>query len=193
MTDDKKKTLGLILSERKILEEQFAETAGELVDNLEAQWANNSIELADKIDAYGFVYDEMKAGIDSLKAKENTLKTRIKAAIHRLEVEKERIKQRLHLYATESGGPLRGNEYSFHPYQSVNRSVDLSKVEDELLSYTLPRLTYSEWRYLVDNIKDQPALWSKVMNDKKVSCNVTDLPDGHPAIIASIKPSVRIT
>lgn len=194
-------TLGALIEQKQYLETQLEDVLT-YSEELEEVWKNNAIDIAKKVDAYGFVIDDIKRKSEYLTDKKRKL-SEIKT---RLDNEIERIKGRLYEHA--DGGKLEGNEYKFHPFMSKTNTVDINKVEQNLMSYTIGKLTYEEYS-LLDEIVNaafvitqeesdyEEAMVLSVLvqklKDAKGSCNVTDLPAGHIALVTELKPSVRIT
>ena len=193
--------------QRKLeLENIFEEQYGEITEELEKVWEDNQIELKAKIDSYGYAIQTLTQAIDMLKEKKKIRDERIKDAIKRLEINVEKMKQRLHHHS--NGEPLRGDEWSFHPYTSaVTKSIDTSKVEDEYISYVIPRLSQAEYDYLIEDVRMdiegakgnadyealtllQPLL-QKIIG-AEMDVKTSDLPKEHPALVKEYKSSVRI-
>ena len=178
-------TMNELITKNQFLEVQL-EDASTYTDELELVWENTQIELAKKVDAYGFVIDELKMRNDYLAEK----KRKLTAIKQQIEKDIERIKSRLYEHA--QGAKLEGNEYKFHPFMSESTTVDLTKVKGKHLSYTLPKLDYNEYDALLSLLGDT-SIGRKIEEEVKTSCNVTDLPPNHPALVKNFKPSVRIT
>jgi len=124
-----------------------ANNDGELTEVLEKMWEDNELELKQKIDSYGHVLDELNAELNKLKQLKQDKVARINNAIDRVEAEIEKIKSRLHYHCNEQ--PLRGNEYSFHPYvSSTTDHIEEDKVEKSYFRYSLPHLTHEEYMLL---------------------------------------------
>jgi len=193
--------------QRKLeLENIFEEQYGEITGELEEIWASTEIELKSKIDSYGYAMQTLQQAIDMLKEKKKVRDERIKEVVNRLQTNIDKMKARLHYYSR--GEPLRGDEFSFHPFVSaVTKSIDLDKVEDEYKSFLLPEISLGEHSYLIDNIQFdienarkegdyetlsalQPLL-QKLMG-AEVKVRTSDLPKEHPALIKELKSSVRI-
>lgn len=183
-------TLNAILTQKQYLEEQL-EDANTYTEQLETVWENTELELKKKVDAYGYVIDDILTHIEYLKTKKNKLNEIQK----KLELEIENIKTRLNYHCKEN--PLVGNEYKFYPYTSVTKTVNLDNINDEESiqygTYTLkiPAKDFTKIENLVHDHGDNLDLLNG-FNNAKYSCNVTDLPETHSAIIKKITPSVRI-
>ena len=194
-------TLTALIKQKQYLETQLEDVLT-YSEELEEVWKNNAIDIAKKVDAYGFVIDDIKRKSDYLAEKKRKL-TDIK---NRLDNEIEKIKGRLYEHANNA--KLEGNEYKFHPFISKTNTVDINKVEQNLMSYTIGKLTFEEYSALdeivnlafvnasEENSYEDAMILSVLvqkLKDAKGSCNVTDLPAGHSALITELKPSVRIT
>lgn len=174
-------TLTALIEQKQHLETQL-EDAFTYTEELEQAWQNTELDIARKVDAYGYVIDDLKNKLDFLADK----KRKITDIRQRLENEIERIKYRLNQHC--NGEKLIGNEYKIHPFNASNSSVDMDLVEDE------------HKKYIVTMNYEQFTKFNAMCIDENlpsftytVKCNVTDLPQGHRAIITKITPSVRIT
>lgn len=179
------KPLGLILQEKALLEAEFEEAKGEITGELDTVWENNQMELAEKVDSYAWVLKHLDSVIVNIRERKQKADRIIKSLTN----QQKRIKERLHHYCEQTGGPLRGHEYSFHPRISVKREVMVDKVEPERL------------RISVTMMKDKYLLLRKLLAEFDVSipmdvgemaCNVTDLPEDHPAISKEETPTVMM-
>jgi hypothetical protein len=183
-------TLVELIAERQELSAATIENEGVLDEALEQYWNNNEIELKSKIDGYGHVLEQLNADIDKLKLIKKQRTIAIDAAIKRTENEIEKIKTRLHYHCNEQ--PLRGNEYSFHPYNSVTtESINEEKIEEEYGSYILPGLSWIEYNQVLETIKDDGL--KKKLSRPVRKFRVSDLPENHPALNKKVTPTVRIT
>jgi hypothetical protein len=179
------KPLGLILQEKALLEADIEDAHGEITEELDTVWENNLTELAEKVDSYAWVLKHLDSDIANIRDRKQKADRIIRSIIN----QQKRIKERLHYYCDQVGGPLRGHEYSFHPRMSIKREIDISKVEPEKLRIT------------VTMMKDQYLLLKRVLEESSVSipmetgevtCNVTDLPEDHPAISKEETPTVTM-
>lgn len=174
-----------------------------MTSELDSMWEDNSIELKDKIDRYGYTLEDLKASIDIIKQRKKERDSRTKQAIDRIEQEMEHIKTRLNYFCDNK--PLRGNEYSFHPFNStVADKVDIAKVGPEFGSYTIA--VNNNGRMLLmkalESFIQSPVNKEVYMPEYELlklslagaerKVNMSDLPAGHPAIKFNIKPSVRM-
>lgn len=174
-------TLTALIEQKQHLETQLEDVLT-YTEELEDVWNNTNLEIAKKVDAYGFVIDDIKNKIEFLAEKKRKI-TDIK---QKLENEIERIKYRLNQHC--DGNKLVGNEYKMSPFISNTKTVDMYKVEPE------------NKKYIVEMNYDQFSKFEAMCMDEKLNtykyttkCNVTDLPEGHKAIITKLIPSVRIT
>jgi sugar-specific transcriptional regulator TrmB len=179
------KPLGLILQEKALLEAEIEEAHGEITEDLDSIWENNQMELAEKVDNYAWVLKHLDSVIENIRERKRKADKIIKSIAN----QQKRIKTRLHYYCEQVSGPLRGHEYSFHPRISVKREVNIDKVEPDKLRIT------------VTMMKDQYLMLRKVLDESGISipmetgeatCNVTDLPENHPAITKEETPSVTM-
>lgn len=181
------------LMKNKVHLESQLEDADTFTQELEAIWEDNNIELKAKIDAYGYVLDTIDKDVQFLKAK----KTKLNDIQKHLEKEKEKIKTRLNNIA--NGEPLRGNEYSFHPFTSrVTDHIEENLVEPEYKTYSAT-MNWHQMMLVKHLFSDTPATFDIAENDKakeeiiwKENVSVSGLPENHPAIVYKITPSVRI-
>lgn len=191
-----RKTMIQLLAEKDELTRMIlSEEEGKLDEYLLEQWRGNELDLKDKIDGYGYVIDNIDAQIESLKQLKSIHTDRLNNGLRRLENEKAKLKSRLWEHANTLGGSLIGNEYRFHPYNGVSRSIDITKLDESEKQYSLPKLSFEQYNKILIGLGelDEHQLKQYIMENVKTSCNVTDLPEGHPAIITEIRHDVRIT
>lgn len=185
-------SLGVMLAEKQYLEEQL-EDVETYSEELEKVWENTEIELKQKVDAYGYVIDDITNRVNYLKAK----KAKLNKIQKSLETEIENIKGRLNFHAKDN--PLKGNEYTFHPFISeVTDHIEMDKVESKYKTYIV-KMNATQFiafnaltenlSYSSDKVKED-ALFEPFTFEEK--CGVSDLPDKHPAVIKKLTPSVRI-
>lgn len=174
-------TLTALIEQKQHLESQL-EDALTYTEELEQIWENTELAISHKVDAYGFVIDDLKNKIDYLADKKRKI-TDIK---QKLENEIERIKQRLNYHC--GGNKLVGNEYKLHPFNSVSNTVNMDLVEEERKTYVV-NMNFEQFTKFNAMCMDE-NLPTFTYTTK---CNVSDLPEGHKAIVTNIKPSVRIT
>jgi chaperonin cofactor prefoldin len=173
------KSLALILHEKSMLEDELEEKGGEVTEELDRVWQDNQLELAAKVDNYAWALKHMDALIETLKER----KAKATKIIQTIGNQQRRIKDRLHFYCEETGGPLRGHEYSFHPFMARSTDVIQDKVEDRYKKVAVT-MTLDEWRRVSDVIATPDI--------KHLPVKVSDLPKDHPAIVADESPSVRM-
>jgi chaperonin cofactor prefoldin len=194
-------TLTALIEQKQHLETQLEDVLT-YTEELEDIWNNTNIEIAKKIDAYGFVIDDIKNKIEFLADKKRKV-TDIK---QKLENEIERIKFRLNQHC--DGNKLIGNEYKMHPFMSTTNTIDVEQVEEGYGAYIIAPLTFSEKEtlrilledYIADcmHAGDERATVHAVTLEEKLNKPIrkiilSDLPTGHKAIITKLVPSVRIT
>lgn len=194
-------TLTALIEQKQHLETQLEDVLT-YTEELEDVWNNTQLEIAKKVDAYGFVIDDIKNKMDYLAEK----KRKITDIREKLGNEIERIKCRLNQHC--DGKKLIGNEYKMNPFISATNTIDVEQVEDNYGTYMVTPFKYQEKRVLeilleehIDdcmNAGDEVAtqfaveLLTKINNaTRKVI--LSDLPEGHKAIITKLVPSVRIT
>lgn len=181
-------TMDKILSERVSLEETLIETEGEITEELERLWNQNDMDLKRKVDSYGFVLDELSNALKNIKAKKKDRDEKVKKAVVRIEREVDHIKARLNYFC--NGQPLRGNEYSFHPYNSVDREINPLKItEDDKMKYCRVNLemSYGLWYFIKRSLSITDGSFTE-----KLKVLTSDFPDSHPALVEDIKLSVRV-
>jgi chaperonin cofactor prefoldin len=181
-----KKPLGLILQEKAFLEAEIEEAGGEITEELDQIWESNQMELAEKVDNYAWVLKHLDSVIANIKERKQKADKIIKS----ITSHQERIKRRLHHYTQEIGGPLRGHEYSFHPYMSRKSEVSQDKVEDPYVKVSVTA-SLSDWRLISESIKNHLAEPVSVKVER-IPVKVSDLPKDHPAILVDEKPSVTM-
>jgi len=178
-------SLAKLLYERLILSSQVESQDGEITDEQDLIWQNQELAIKDKVDAYGYVLAELNAELDKIKEIKREATARITAAAARVQSNIGRLKQRLN--SLSEGSPLRGHIFSFHPYLAVRRSVDIDKVEDNLIDITV-RLKEADWKELLNCAETIPEF--KLL---KREARVSQLPDSHPGLKLQRTASVRIT
>jgi hypothetical protein len=184
-----KKPLGLLIQERFLLEDRINGNDGLLTEELDKLWDDNETELTAKVDAYAFTL----AHLESIKEYLRKRKTKANQIIQSIDNNLEQIKARLYYYAGIIGGPLRGNEYSFHPYISIRRNVNLELVESDYKKVQV-EMSYIDYERLKKILTQDRKISEETISITKLGevCNVSDLPEGHPGIIESRTPSVRV-
>lgn len=188
-----------IVKKKMEIEDIIQENYGEIDEQLAGIWEDNSLELKDKLDSYGHVIKSMNDSIDLIKERKKEKDSKVKQLITSLENQVKRLKARLN--QVSQGEKLSGNEYSFTPYMSERSEVDKDiKIEPQFGKYILPPLAYSEYNLLMTAVDqatsplddNMNALYDKLNEVTEHKVNVTDLPEGHPAVIKHLEPSVRI-
>ena len=183
------KPLALILHEKSLLEGELEENGGEITEELDRVWENNQLELAEKIDNYAWALKHMDSVIENLKER----KAKATKIIQTIGNQQKRIKHRLHFYCEQSGGePLRGHEYSFHPFMAKVSGVNQEKVEDQYRTVQVV-MPVNQYRQILEQERGglngvDSNSWTITFPEVKVS----ELPDGHPAILEDTAPSVRM-
>ena len=169
-----------IVKEKKHLEEQL-EDCDTYTQELEKIWEDNEIELKAKIDAYGYILDDIDSRKKFLKDKMDKIKDIMKS----LERTEKELKQRLH--NVSNNDILQGKEYKFNPYISMRREVNMDLVEPERKKYivTMDYNWFTQFEAIA-NIDYNEAEYTYT-----TKCNVTDLPENHPAIVINLEHTVR--
>ena len=175
-----KKPLGLIIHERFLLEDETEERGGELTEELDKMWEDNELELAEKVDSYAFTIDQLESVKDNLRERKRKADQIIKSADGAI----SRIKKRLRHYSDVLGEPLRGHEYSFHPFTSKKQIVDQGKVETGFRRVVVD-MPLTEYQKIAHLIKDNEV------DAKQRDVKVSELPGDHPAILIDTEDTVR--
>ena len=176
-----------IVKQKKDLEEQL-EDFDTYSEELERVWKDNEITLAEKVDAYGYVIDDIANKKNFLKAKYK----RIKEAIDKFEKNEETIKTRLHqVMDVMLVDVIKGNEYNFKKWNSVTHSVNPDEVPLGMKKYNmvvpsryLPEIT----KWISHQFAEADI---KIEYEKPIIPTVTQFPENHPAIVTKITPSVK--
>ena len=170
--------------ERYLLE---IELEGEITDEQDLIWLSKDIEVKDKLDSYGRLLDELAAEKKKLADIKASGVLRASEAAHRVEKLEQKLKSRLNLLS--GGKPLRGHLYSFHPYESKKRTIDVEKLSQNEIYLTI-EIRQDYWESLLrDSTMDEEVDFSV----KKVAGKVSELSEEHPAVETVLTPSVRIT
>lgn len=180
-----KLSLAQLLYERLLLSDAIDKQGGEITDEQDLIWRNQELQIKDKVDSYGYVLTQLNAELEKFKELKREATARISGATARVQSTIDRLKRRLNFLS--EGSPLRGHIYSFHPYLSVRRSVDINKVEDSLINMTV-EIKESDWKELLDSAKVIPEF--KVLKREVLA---SQLPDDHPALKLQRTASVRVT
>lgn len=177
---------------RQGTEEEIAEAGGEITDEMDLIWQQKDVAVKDKLDAYGYVFTDLKADESKLK----DLRSKIQSALKRIENTRKRLKVRLNFLS--NGETLRGNMFSFHPYTSTHRIVNVPEALLDSETYLTIEIRKDYWETLRATLNN----WNKengIPEDnvkfhiKKVDANVSELSEDHPAVLTIGEPSVRIT
>lgn len=90
-------------------------------------------------------------------------------------------------YNTES------TELYMYPEETVSNTVDVTKVEEKYLKFTLPKLGYEDYHFLLGQLrktKKGKELAKHIVDNIKYNAGVTDLPEGHKALVPSVNRKV---
>lgn len=178
-------SLAKLLYERLSLSDEIEAQEGEITEEQDLIWQNQELAIKDKVDTYGYVLTELNAELEKIKELKREATARITGAAARVQSNIDRLKRRLNFLS--EGSPLRGHIYSFHPYLSVKRQVDISKVEDNLIDIVV-QLKEADWKELLNSAEVVPEF--KVL---KREAKVSQLPEIHPALTTKRTASVRVT
>ena len=146
-------SLAKLLYDKLLLESDVEEAQGEITDEQDLIWRNQELAIKDKVDAYGYVLTEMKAELEKIKELKREATARITAARDRVTGNIARLKLRLNNLS--EGSPLRGHIYSFLPYISMRREVDIKQVEDNLIDLKV-EISEANWNELLASAKVVP-------------------------------------
>lgn len=173
-------------------EQELAEAGGEITEEMDLIWQEKDVAVKDKLDAYGYVFTDLKAEENKLKE----IRTKIQFALKRIESTKKKLKVRLNFLS--DGESLRGNVFSFHPYTSIHKIINTPEALLDSEIYLTIEIRKDYWKALTSALNE----WNHKNNIpedniefqiKKEEAKLTQLPDNHPAITIVGEPSVRIT
>lgn len=191
-------SLQVQLSEKAKLIEEIANQFGEYEEGQLQKLEELDCTIPAKIDAWAeFLKEGIKEQIAVFKKKVDEYKN----AIEKLEEYKEKKELYLNNLIKENGcGELIGEEKRIVPDLSVRRSVDMDKVERGYLNHTVvmsDKLNQHIMHLLGEedlrtNSNEYTSEWETISRDCKHTCNVTSLPEDHPAIVKSIRQTVKI-
>lgn len=168
------------------MEQYFNESGGEITDETDIIWKDTDLAIRDKIDSYGFVLDGFEAQERRLKEFQDKLRLGFK----RIDATREKLKRRLNDIANRMGEKhLRGNVYSFHPFESSRRVIAHSELLKDNEIYLTIEIRKDYWESLIGQ-RDKITFPFEIKGSKG---KVSELPDGHPAVETIHNPSVRIT
>lgn len=193
------KTLAQIINER----EDFLDTISPedtLTEDLQKYLENNEIELKEKLDNFGFFINQLENTIEIIKKTKKDNAERAALAIERTQRKIESLKETLNFYA--KGEKLEGFHFKFHPYLSMKSSISEEiPIEDCYKTYSITKISYDDYQYLKELVAHCRSLetpfWNidkieALINNAKTDVLVSNLPEGHPALLAKLTPSVRI-
>lgn len=182
---------------RQDLEQYFNENDGEITDETDIIWKDTDLAIKDKVDSYGFVLDGFEAQEQKLKEFQDKLRLGFK----RIDATRERLKRRLNDIANRLGEKhLRGNVYSFHPFESSRRVITHPELLEDNERYLTIEIRADHWETLIKSYGDYMEEYGRLdevselkFDIKGTKGKVSELPDGHPAVETIHSPSVRIT
>ena len=205
---DHKQTLNDMLVTKNILLDSIYENDGEVNDQQEESLKLLENNLPVKVD--GWAWTLMKNGaIDKEIELWQQRKDFMNEIIKTLKNGKDRLKLRAHqIMLMNNLDRLDGTQFWIKRDISRAKSLMMDVVEDEYKKYELPVLSNNQYKLLLNMVKhfngtlrnDLPfdsiytavELEEMIEKQKTEKCNVTNLPDGHCAIVIEERPTVRI-
>jgi hypothetical protein len=182
------KSLYELMMEKLLIEDSIIDAGGEITDDLDIIWQQKDLEVKEKLDAYGHLFTELDAEKKKLQAIKASGVDKVRAAEARVQNLEKRLKSRLNMLS--NGESLRGHIYSFHPFESKVRTVDVEKLSPPETYLTI-EIRQDYWEHiqsLIERFGYDPEFSIK----KKIG-KVSELSDEHPAVMTVLTPSVRIT
>lgn len=177
-------TLPQLLSVQNNLEMQLEDNGGELTPPLELMWNENQQSLQQKADSFGYLIKGMEGTIARLKELKEVATTKIKTTENRI----DGIKQ--FMYHASGGNKLKGDVYSFSPYESNTREVNEIELKQEDFNYEL-KMDYNMFQRICKSVGSELACELDIIAKRKAP-TVTQLPEGHSAIITHLKNTMRM-
>ena len=208
ITSNQKQSLQEMLVTKNILLDSIYENNGE-IDNQQAETLMElDTNLPVKVDGWAWTLKKDGA-IDKEIELWQDRKEVVEGIIKVLRNGKDQLKARAHqIMLMNHLDRIDGNQFWIKRDTSRTRSLMMEVVEDEYKKYELPTLTNNQYKLLLNMIahfngtlkKDLPfdsiysaiELEEMIANRKTEKCNVTDLPDGHRAIVIEERPTVRL-
>lgn len=192
-------SLQVILSEKAKLMEEVASQFGEVTDEQVAILNELDLTIPAKIDSWAlFLKETIPEQIQSFKNKIEEYREGIK----KLEAFKEKKELYLHNLLKGNGlEEINGEEKRIVADVSVRRSVDDTKVNLHKEGSYNCNFDAVSWdnlvHFITQNRNNHNWEWTgkilqELLGDSKYKVNVTDLPEDHPAIVKSIRPTVKI-
>ena len=171
---------------------------GEILQDDEEKLISLEVNLPVKVDAWAWLLMN-NGGLDKEIDLLTERKKAIDESIQHIKSTKERLKTRANeILRRNNLESIKGNYFQLKRAISKTSRVIMSKVEDDLKSYELPKLSYSDYSDLLialeqyDEQKDVQRLLTKLKAEKLESCGVKSLPAGHTAIETREEPTIRI-
>lgn len=182
-------SLQVQLSEKAKLMEEVASQFGEVTDEQVAIMNELSLEIPAKVDAWcSFIKENIPDQIKEFKTKIQEYKD----AIDKLELFKEKKELYLHNLLKSNGlEEINGEERRIVKTLSIKRELnkEVFPVDDPMVRHQI-NVTFDEL------VKIRETLPHSIFADdrelKTIYPNVTDLPEDHPAIVKSIRQTVKI-
>jgi hypothetical protein len=172
------------MTDRFLIESDIEEADGIITDEQDLIWQSNDLEMKDKLDSYGYLFDELDAEKKKLAQIRASGVLRVSEAARRVEKLEQKLKTRLNILS--GGESLRGHLYAFHPFQSKARTVDVEKLSPSETYLTI-EIRQDYWDKLHPEVGEYPH------SIKKRVGKVSELPDDHQAVETVLTPSVRVS
>lgn len=165
---------------------------GDLSDpELELIWNENSASLAEKVDAYGFIIQNMISDLKKLDELENNVCEKIESRRKTIGNNKDRILARLHHLIGED--TLKGILFKIKPIFRKERNVDITKIEDKFL-YQVVEVRLDCWKQLLKYTKE--ICWDDSFSFRLIGApkyKISELPEGHSAVETVLHPTCQIS
>ena len=193
-----RQSLQQMLYIKNIILSNIQDNDGEILQDDEEKLINLEVNLPVKVDAWAWLLMS-NGGLDKEIDLLTERKKAIDESIQYIKSTKERLKTRANeILRRNNLESIKGNYFQLKRAISKTSRVIMSKVEDDLKSYELPKLSYSDYSDLLialeqyDEQKDVQRLLTKLKAEKLESCGVKSLPAGHTAIETREEPTIRI-
>ncbi len=208
VTNDHRKTLNEMLVTKNILLESIYANDGEIDDQQLKSLEELENNLPVKVD--GWAWTLMKNGaIDKEVELWLQRKEVIDGIIKVLKSGKEKLKAHAHhIMQLNHLDRIDGSQFWIKRDFSKSKSLMMELAEDQYKKYELPTLNDTQYKLLLNMVKhfngtlkkDLPfesiytaiELEELLEKNKTEKCNVSDLPEGHCAIVSEERPTVRV-
>jgi len=178
--------------EKLLLELELEESGGDITDEQDLIWLSKGIEIKDKLDSYGYLLSELAAEKKKLAMIKANGVERVSEATRRVEKLTQKLKSRLNYLS--KGESLRGHLYSFHPYSSKTRTIDVEKLLPNETYLTI-EIRQDYWEKMIEASAwiNERVLPEDSFSIKKRAGKVSELPEEHSAVVTALTPSVRVS